>query len=344
MKNTFGRLFQVHTFGESHGVALGCLIDGMPSGVPFRGDILVQELERRRPGHWAIQASVGTSPRQEPDSPELLSGVYQGLTLGTPIAVIVRNQDQKSSDYHMLPERKGHADSVWKAKFGHVDARGGGRSSGRETLSRVIGGAFAKMLTASLCPELKVVGFSSEIGAFALTAEERRLAITQNMDGFIGRFPSAKQQDSLKNKLLEFQQKGDSLGGIAEIVVTNPPIGIGQPVFHKLKNDLASALMSIGAISGVEIGSSNNSQLEGSQFHSDNQTYGGIQGGISNGDSIEITVRFKPTSSISDVAKKGRHDPCIIPRAIPVLEAMVHLVLADHLLWRRLDRISWESL
>jgi len=339
MKNSFGQLFKVHTFGESHGVALGAVIDGMPAGVTFRGDILVHDLMRRRPGQWDINANIGTSSRQEPDTPELLSGVYQGVTLGTPIAVIVRNHDQNSIEYQNLAPRQGHADEVWKQKFGHADPRGGGRSSGRETVSRVIAGSFAKMLVNSISPDTKITGFSSQLGPFVLSEEERSHVTKLDIDQFIGRFPSPERQNELKSALLKIKSEGESWGGVADIHISNPPVGLGQPVFHKLKNDLANAMMSVGAVSAVEIGGPSNTYL-GTQFHSQTQTYGGIQGGISNGNEILIRVTFKPTSSILDIAKRGRHDPCIVTRAIPVLEAMAYLVLADHILWRRLDTIE----
>jgi chorismate synthase len=340
MKNTFGSLFQLHTFGESHGLALGAFIDGMPSGIAFRGDILVQDLQRRRPGFWGLTTNTGTSPRQEPDVPELLSGVYQGLTLGTPIVVIVRNQDQRSHDYDNLTPRRGHGDGVWKAKFDHWDPRGGGRSSGRETLSRVIGGSFAKMLLQQMQPSLSVKAYASELGPYKLTADEVTSAPIQNIDSFVGRFPSANQQESLEKDLRTLQAQGDSWSGVADIVITSLPVGLGQPVFHKLKNDLANALTSIGGVCGLHFGLSLDLSKKGSEFHSENQTYGGLQGGLSNGYPVTLKVFFKPTASILDVAKKGRHDPCIVIRAIPVLEAMVYLVLADHFLWQKLDRGS----
>jgi len=341
MKNTFGQLFQIHTFGESHGVALGAVIDGMPSGVTFRGDTLIKDLQRRRPGAWSIKSSLGTSSRREPDSPELLSGIYQGLTLGTPIAVIVRNRNQKSSDYVDIPNRKGHADEVWRNKFEQVDHRGGGRASGRETLSRVIGGSFAKMLVNSIFPNLKVTGFASQVGPFRLTDFDMSHVSNADIDQFIARFPSPSQQDQLKDQLLKIQAEGNSWGGLAEIQISSPPKGLGQPVFHKMKNDFASAYMSLGAVCSVEIGD-NNLDEPGSTFHSADQNYGGIQGGITTGNLIKAKVSFKPTSSILDVAQKGRHDPCIVTRAIPVLEAMTYLVLANHILWQRLDNLNSE--
>ena len=173
MKNTFGHILQMHTFGESHGLAMGVVIDGMPAGVPFIGNILIRDLERRRPGRWSVN-DVGISMRQEPDSPEILSGIFQGYTLGTPIAVIVRNQDQQSFDYHNLSKRMGHADEVWKIKFGHIDPRGGGRSSGRETVSRVIAGSFAKMLLKHMQLNIQIYAYSSQIGPFYLSPEEVR--------------------------------------------------------------------------------------------------------------------------------------------------------------------------
>jgi chorismate synthase len=350
--NTFGSRFRITTFGESHGVALGAVIDGMPAGVKWNDSLLLRELARRRPG----QSNVVTA-RNEADQPEVLSGVFEGKTLGTPIAVIVRNEDQRSGDYKKIAKsaRRGHADDMWRDKFGVSDPRGGGRSSGRETLSRVIGGAAAKMMLASLAPKVRVLGYARQIGPFEITDEEA--ALVQKMsfaakaakpyaaDRFTARFPSAKRHRDVEALLLDAKANGKSYGGVAEIVVSGLPRSLGQPVFHKLKNDLASAMLSVGATAGIEIGDGFDASVaEGSEFHrrgslgQENQ-YGGLRGGISTGEPIVFRVAFKPTATVLDTARKGRHDPCIVPRAIPVLEAMTSLVLADHILWRRTDTV-----
>ncbi len=337
--NTFGTIFRLSTFGESHGAALGAVIDGCPAGVTFEEAVLLGDLERRRPGVWDTRQV--NSGRQETDAPEILSGIYEGKTLGTPIAVLVRNQDARSADYANIASRTGHADQVWKDKFGHVDPRGGGRSSGRETVARVIGGAFARMFLRQAFPTLRITGFAREIGKFKLTEEEIAFFLKekQSADQFSARYPGCAHL-KIKEALLAAQAAGDSLGGIAEIRVEGMPQGLGQPVFHKLKADLAGAMLGVGAVSSFELGSSAEGKT-GAQFHQDphGASYGGILGGISTGDDLIFRVGFKPTSSIMDVAKKGRHDPCIVPRAIPVLEAMTAMVLADHALWMRGDRV-----
>lgn len=340
MKNSFGHLIRMHTFGESHGPAMGVVLDGLPAGIPYNHEMLLADLARRRPGHWSSISAVTSTKRKEEDYPEILSGIYENKTLGTPICIIIRNQDAKSQDYHNLSPRVGHADQAWINKFNHTDPRGGGRSSGRETVSRVIAGSFAKMLLTSIYPNLKITAFTSQIGPFQLTRDESKKALTQPIDNFIGRFPSENQQEAVKDLLLEAQSSGDSWGGIATLIIEHPPIGLGQPVFHKLKSDLAQAFMSIGATSQCAMDEFQNFNLPGSQFHHQNQSYGGLNGGISNGQNIIFQIGFKPTSSILNVAKNGRHDPCIIPRAVPVLEAMANWVITDHILWSRHDRMD----
>lgn len=335
--NEFGSRFRVMTFGESHGVALGVIIDGCPAGLTFDQSLLLKELARRRPGLHSTQVVSG---RNEEDQPEVLSGVFEGKTLGTPLAIIVRNKDARSDDYQQIKSqpRRGHADDTWQSKFGHHDYRGGGRSSGRETVARVLAGSVAQMYLRSQAPGIQLKGYALEIGDFSLTNKERLQAFSQDVEGFQARFPSASQQESLKEALLKAQNEGQSFGGCLELRVRGVPAGLGQPVFHKLKADLASALMGIGAFVSVELGEE--SSTKGTEFHaSGQQVYGGIRGGISDGEDILIRARVKPTSSILDIAKKGRHDPCIVTRAIPVAEAMTWLVLADHYLWTKTDRI-----
>jgi chorismate synthase len=345
--NSFGSRLIMTSFGESHGPALGVVIDGVPAGVKWDSGLLAKELERRRPGQSQV-----VSARGEKDEPEVLSGVFEGKTLGTPIAIIVRNHDARSQDYQKISRspRAGHADDVWKMKFGHSDPRGGGRSSGRETVSRVMAGSVAQMILKRLAPKLKVTGFASAIGPITLDDKDLRsfskIRSTHAADAFVARFPSSTKQDAVEALLLDAKREGHSYGGVAEIWVDGVPKGLGQPVFHKLKADLAAAYMSIGATAAIELGAGiSATQAEGSVFHSGKwqktkrkeDVYGGIRGGITTGERLILRVAFKPTSSVLDVAKKGRHDPCIVPRAIPVLEAMTHFTLADHLLWSRTD-------
>lgn len=335
--NEFGSRFKIMSFGESHGAALGVIIDGCPAGVKFDNELLIKEMSRRRPGANSQQVISG---RNEADLPEVLSGVFEGKTLGTPIAMIVRNQDARSQDYDDIKAapRSGHADDTWQSKFGHRDHRGGGRSSGRETVARVMAGSVAQMYLKTQHSKLKVTGFATQIGDFELSTQERAEALKADIDSYQARFPSSAQQENLKEALQNAQSSGESFGGTMEIHITGVPVGLGQPVFHKLKADLASALMGIGAVVSVEIGEEGS--VKGTEFHSSpNTVYGGIRGGITDGSTIILKARVKPTSSILDVAKKGRHDPCIVTRAIPVAEAMTWLVLADHNLWTKTDRI-----
>lgn len=348
--NHFGNLFCVTTFGESHGAALGCVIDGCPAGVTVSREEIQAALDRRRPGQapWA-------SARNETDEVEILSGIADGKTLGTPIAMIVRNRDARSSDYAAIEAslksgnvlRSGHADDQWREKFGHSDSRGGGRASGRETVARVMAGAVAMKVARAIVPDIRVVGFAVEIAGIAIDGDERsavlRSAVEFPADVFPARLPSPEKSREVETKLIAAVANGQSFGGIAEIVVLGSPRGLGQPVFHKLKSELAAAYLGIGATSGIEIGDGFDAVgEEGTQFHggSGTERYGGIRGGISTGEPIVSRIAFKPTSTVMDIAKRGRHDPCIVPRAIPVLEAMTWLVLCDHLLWRRLDTIA----
>jgi chorismate synthase len=337
--NSFGHLFKFSSFGESHGAALGVIIDGCPGGLEFNMELLLHNLKRRRPG----QSTVTTS-RQEFDAPEILSGVFENKTLGTPICIVVRNHDQKSHDYSQIKNepRIGHADDTWTVKFGHIDYRGGGRASGRETLCRVLAGTVAQMLCEKLVPEIKVKSYSSQIAHFKLTNEEKKNVWNLAIDDFVTRFPSPVINEKITRLLESAKIEGESYGGTVETQVLNAPAGLGQPVFHKFKSDLAAAMLSVGASTAFEFGEGFfSTESKGSEFHSqiNSDNYGGIRGGITTGDAISFAVGFKPTSSIKDVAKKGRHDPCIVPRAVPVIEAMTWLVLADHLLWRRLDII-----
>lgn len=342
--NSFGNILSCTTFGESHGPAMGVVINGFPAGVEIDQKLLKDFLARRKPG-----TSKWVSARAEADEPQILSGVFEGKSLGTPIAVIVPNLDARSQDYIKIPPRAGHADDVWREKFGHSDPRGGGRSSGRETLCRVIAGAFACMLVRALSPSTKILAWSEKIGEFELNENYLQpnggLNLTfDSIEESVARFPaSIDRQAALASYLEDAKTRGKSYGGVAALCVKSPPPMLGQPVFKKLKSELAAAFMSVGATAGFELGEGFEVVgAEGSQFHSEqvpNSKYGGIRGGISTGEDIFVRVAFKPTSSVLDVAKKGRHDPCIVPRAVPVLEAMAWWIVADQILWRRLDRV-----
>jgi chorismate synthase len=332
--NTFGRNFRVTTFGESHGVALGAIIDGCPAGLALTGEEIAAELSRRRPG----QSKVST-PRNESDTPEILSGIFEGKTLGTPIAVVVYNKDHQSKDYGNIKEtfRPGHADEVWFKKYGHRDYRGGGRQSGRETLSRVIGGAIAKKLLFS-CANTNVFGHVKQIGnviANDFDADEIENNIVRCADK-----KAAKQMEEL---IMTTRQNQDSLGGVVEVIIQNPPAMLGSPVFGKIEADFAKAFLSIGTTRSFEYGAGKTvAERLGSE---QNKIIEGISGGIATGDTIRLQVAIKAPPTIAqkqqmktadgktvEQAVGGRHDPTIAPRFVPVAEAMVALVLADALL------------
>ena len=312
--NTFGTLFRLSTFGESHGPAMGALIDGCPAGVALTAADIQRALDRRRPG----QSSV-TTARNEADRVEILSGVYEDHTLGTPIACMVRNENQRSADYAKLAteDRPGHADRVWREKYKHRDPRGGGRTSGRETLSRVIGGAVAEALLAREIPALTTVGWVSRVGPLVLPQNDRRYTRAE-VDAHSTRCPEASLHEQMERMILEAKASGDSLGGAISIRVDGLPVGLGEPVFGKLKSLLAGAVASIGAVTGVVWGPDDLEQrlsLPGTQFHATKEVYGGVQGGLSNGEPLTLRVLFKPPATLTDHAKAGRHDPCILPRA-----------------------------
>ncbi len=339
--NTFGNLLALTTFGESHGPAMGAVIDGFPAGVEVDLQRDIQpHLNRRRPGQSKL-----TTSRSEGDRAEILSGVFEGKTIGSPIAVIVWNKNARSEDYDPNYYRAGHADRTWEEKFGHRDYRGGGRASGRETVSRVIGGSFARLL---LPEEVSIVGFTRRIGEHVAEDIPDELTI-DDVDAHPTRCPDAAVADEITETLKRCKQEGDSRGGVIELWVDGLDPGLGDPVFRKMKNRLADAFMSIGAVVGTGLGDAPAAaKARGAEFHTGIAGSGpdagispaaqGIQGGITNGRRICMRVYFKPASTVGSMAKKGRHDPCIVPRAIPVVEAMAALVLADHVLARRLDR------
>ncbi len=310
--NNFGKLFSLTSFGESHGPAIGVVIDGVPPNLNFSSERLKEELSRRAPG-----ILPGTSTRRESDEPEVLSGIYQNKTLGTPIAVIVRNIDQKSEEYDWTKEedRVGHADKTTIDKYGIRDPRGGGRSSGRETVARVIAGYFASLIV----PTIEVRAYVKKIGAFEFFGNEK----------------------NVQKYLLDLQKQGDSVGGVIAIEVNNVPAGLGEPAFDKLKADLGKAILSIGGCVSFSIGlGASFAESLGSDNAKDRSLFGGIEGGISSGLPIYLEATFKPPSTVGEKAKKGRHDPCIVIRAIPVVESMIKIVLADHFLRQRAYEVS----
>jgi len=317
--NTYGDLFRLTTFGESHGKAMGFILDGLPSGVTYDEAVLLDLLARRRPGGAYV------SGRKEQDSPELLSGFYEGKSLGTPVACIFKNTNQKSEDYKDLKPRRGHADLAWKSKYGHSDPRGGGRSSGRETLSRVGAAAFAKMFFTQNYPELKVLVSTHSIGPIKDGDSKGSTKLLEL--GFL----NTDSNEEAKALLKKAKAEGESYGGTISVQIVNPIKNLGEPVFKKTKSKLAEAVLSIGAVKSFSLGTDVDlSTCKGTEFHSMNEeVYGGLSGGITNGQKISFYADVKPTSSILDVAKKGRHDPCIVPRALAVVEAMVYLVLMD---------------
>ncbi|MBI5471290.1 MAG: chorismate synthase [Ignavibacteriae bacterium] len=346
--NSFGRFFRITTFGESHGRAVGVVIDGVKPGMPIDTEFIQHELDRRRPGQSKV-----TTARQESDRVELLSGVFEGRTSGTPICMIVWNKDQQPKAYEKIKNmfRPGHAGYTYLAKYGISDYRGGGRSSGRETASRVAAGALAKAWLAE--HGIEIFAYTLEVaGVRAKTIDLREIEKNSL------RAPDAEAARKMEKRVLRAKREGDSVGGIVEVVVKNPPAGLGEPVFDKLEADLSKALMSIGAIKGFEIGNGfAAARLTGSEnndpmyfdkklrrVRTRTNNAGGIAGGISNGEDIVVRIAVKPPSSIVKeqetvtivgesalISLEGRHDPCICPRVVPVAESMVALVLLDHL-------------
>lgn len=352
--NSFGRVFRLTSFGESHGAAMGVVVDGCPSNLKFDHSLLQKNLKRRRPGKHSKQENL-QSDREEKDLPQVLSGVFEDRTLGTPIAILANNIDQRSKDYDGIKTkaRPGHADDTWKEKFGHVDHRGGGRSSARETISRVMAGSVAQMLMNELSPQTSVYCYVSQIYDQKISQEsfdevkESNLSTSEFqdlIDESSVRSPDSNFTQSSEDLLRKAKEEGKSYGGYIEVRIKNPPKSLGKAVFQKLKSEFSSAMLSIGAANSFEMGNSALlNQSEGSSVHKsedpDGSIYGGVRGGFSTGEDIFFRVGFKPTSSVLSVAVKGRHDPCILPRAIPVVESMAYLVLADQILLRRLDTI-----
>ncbi len=346
MSSHFGKLLTITTFGESHGPAVGVVLDGCPPGIELDAATVQRDLDRRRPGQSAV-----TTQRREPDRVELLSGVFEGVTTGAPIALVVRSVDARPEDYAALKEvlRPGHADYTYWEKYGVRDYRGSGRASGRETVGRVAAGAVARRILEGV--GTRVQAYTVQVGD--LVARERRLALAEENSV---RCPDPAVAAEMERAILAAREAGDSLGGVVEILATGVPVGLGDPVLDKLDATLAHGLMSIGAVKGFEVGegfaaarmrgSEMNDRMTAAGFTS-NHT-GGILGGITTGEPIVMRIAVKPPSSIAapqttidrsgreqEVAVTGRHDPCLCPRVVPVAEAMTCLVLADALLRQR---------
>lgn len=353
MGNTFGKQFKITSWGESHGPAIGVTLDGFPSLFKIDVEHIQSELQRRKPG----QSEISTQ-RKEEDSIEILSGLFDGKTTGAPISMLIWNKDQRSKDYNHLKNvfRPSHADFTYQAKYGIRDWKGGGRASARETIARVASGAIAKQWLASKF-NTEILGFVKQISD--LKAQISNSSINhESIESNIVRCPDNKIANKMIEKIKEARKNGDSLGGIIECVAKNVPVGLGEPVFDKLDADLAKAILSIPACKGFEIGSGfSGIEMTGSEhndeffINDDNKIKtktnhsGGIQGGISNGEDIILRAAFKPTATIIRSQKtvdsehntvelkgKGRHDPCVLPRAVPIVEAMVAIVIADHAL------------
>jgi chorismate synthase len=362
MGSSFGQLFRISTFGESHGGGVGVIVDGCPPRLELDLEAIQAELDRRRPGQSRI-----TTPRKEADRIEILSGLLDGVTLGTPIAMLVRNQDQRPQDYKEMAVafRPSHADATYQAKYGIQARSGGGRASARETIGRVAAGAIAKQLLAK-AHGTEVLAWVQRIHSIEAAIDPEAVSL-EAVEANIVRCPNAEAAERMIERIEAIGREGDSCGGLIECVVRRPPVGLGMPVFDKLEADLAKAVMSLPATKGFEIGSGFGGTLLKGSEHNDaylpsadgrlrtaTNNSGGIQGGISNGEPIVIRVAFKPTATIrkeqqtindrgeaTTLAAKGRHDPCVLPRAVPMVEAMVALVLADHLLRQRGQCSLW---
>ena len=342
--NTFGKIIKLTTFGESHGEALGGILDGCPAGIELDFDLIQKEMQRRKPGQSTI-----VTQRKEEDEVQFLSGIFEGKTTGTPIGFIVPNTNQKSNDYSEIKDsyRPSHADYVYEQKYGIRDYRGGGRSSARETASRVVGGAIAKQII----PQIKINAFVSSVGEIFIDKPYQDLDFSQIESNAV-RCPDFATAEKMEQYIKEIKKQGDTIGGTVTCVIQHVPIGLGEPVFDKLHAELGKAMLSINAVKGFEYGSGFcGANMKGSQhndlYNEDGTTItnlsGGIQGGISNGMDIYFRVAFKPVATLIQKQKvlnnkgeiieqqgKGRHDPCVVPRAVPIVEAMAALVIADY--------------
>ncbi|MBT8236372.1 MAG: chorismate synthase [Bacteroidia bacterium] len=353
MGNTFGRLFRLTTFGESHGPAIGGILEGCPAGLSLDMDAIQLDLDRRRPGQSAI-----VTQRKESDKVSFLSGIFEGKTTGTPIGFQIQNDNPKSKDYDHIKKtyRPSHADFVYDKKYGDRDYRGGGRSSARETACRVVAGGIAKQLLSGV----SIQAFVTQAGDISLEKKWDSLDLQESEKNPV-RCPDPTTAKAMETHIKEVRKKGDTIGGVVGCLIKNVPIGLGEPVFDKLHAQLGKAMLSINAVKGFEFGSGfGGTRMKGSEhndsYNSDGSTQtnfsGGIQGGISNGMDIYFNVAFKPVATILQEYEtidkegnkvkaqgKGRHDPCVVPRAVPIVEAMAALVLADFALLNRSSRI-----
>jgi chorismate synthase len=352
--NTFGRIFRLTTFGESHGLAIGGVLDGVPSNFELDLAEIQRELDRRKPGQSKI-----VTQRKESDSVQFLSGIFEGKTTGAPIGFMIVNENQKSQDYEHLKDayRPSHADFVYDKKYGHRDYRGGGRSSARETACRVVGGAIAKQFLKSM--GIQIYAYVDQVGDVRIPSDY--ILNPDNIEDNIVRCPHEETAQLVESLIMDVRKAGDTIGGIVRCVANGVPIGLGAPVFDKLHAELGKAMLSINAVKGFEIGSGfEAATMRGSQ-HNDvilpngatsTNFSGGIQGGISNGQPIEFRVAFKPVATLMQdqtsidkagneivLEGKGRHDPCVVPRAVPIVEAMCALVLLDYVLLEKAGRV-----
>lgn len=356
--NSFGQFFRITTFGESHGAAIGVVVDGCPAGVDFDLAFIQQQMDRRRPGQSAL-----STDRNEADRVEVLSGVFDGKTTGTPVAMLLRNADQRSGDYDALKDvyRPSHADYTYEARYGLRDHRGGGRSSARETAARVAAGALAQLLLRQW--GVHIQAYVSAVGPIVVEKPYTELDLSQ-IDANAVRCPDAATAAHMEALITQLKAEGDSVGGVITCIASGLPAGWGEPVFDKLEADLAKGMLSINAVKGFEIGSgfaaaagrgsayNDAFALRDGRVRTQSNHSGGIQGGISNGEDVYFRVAFKPVATIgksqqtltnkgeaTQLQAKGRHDPCVVPRAVPIVEAMTALVLADHALRARVARV-----
>ncbi|CAI8173045.1 MAG: Chorismate synthase [Crocinitomicaceae bacterium] len=357
MGNTFGNLFKLTSFGESHGSMIGGIIEGCPAGLEINKGLIQKDLDRRKPGQSKV-----TSPRKEDDKVQLLSGIFEGKSTGTPIGFLIPNINSKSQDYSNIKDvfRPSHADYTYEEKYGLRDYRGGGRSSARETACRVVAGSIAKQLLNNY--GIKISAYVSSIGN--IFADEKNMDLNNDYDSNIVRCPDNDASEKMINLITELKSKGNTVGGQIKCIINGVKPGLGEPVFDKLHADLGKAMLSINAVKGFEYGSGfSGSKMTGS-VHNDEfivengnvstktNNSGGIQGGISNGEEIYFKVAFKPVATIMskqnsidkeknnvELSVKGRHDPCVVPRAVPIVESMAAIVLADHLLRNRLSKL-----
>jgi len=355
--NSYGTLFKISTFGESHGMGIGVVIDGCPPGISIDLDYIQSELDRRRPGQSAI-----VTQRKEADSVEIQSGVFEGLSTGTPISLYIKNKDQKSKDYSHIADkyRPSHADYTYAQKYGVRDYRGGGRSSARETAARVAAGAIAKTILST--HGITIHAYVSQVGTLQLEKDHTQLDFSVTETNIV-RCPDSVMAERMIDYIKDIRKQGDTIGGMVSCVIKGCPVGLGEPVFDKLHAELGKAMLSINAVKGFEYGSGFNSlRMKGSEHNDLFKTdadgnvktitnfSGGVQGGISNGMDIYFNVAFKPVATIMQdqssidkegneavVTGKGRHDPCVVPRAVPIVDAMAALVIVDFLMRNRVN-------